>query len=174
MARDKEDGGEKRNTVDVMSPLYLFQSENPGAPLRSVVPIRNTVKELWDELQERYGFGNAPKMYQLKAKIQGLRQNGMTVVSYYSKLTALWEELANLTRLQHVLQAIVSHLEFMDVPIEQDELNQKFLTSLAPEWLVYTIVWINRDDLDTMSLDDVYNHLKVYELEVQKRAGSNS
>ncbi|GJW99813.1 hypothetical protein Tco_0183727 [Tanacetum coccineum] len=53
------------------------------------------------------------------------------------------------------LQAIVSHLEFMDVPIEQDDLNQKFLTSLAPEWLVYTIVWRNRDDLDTMSLDDV-------------------
>nr|GEZ60355.1 ribonuclease H-like domain-containing protein [Tanacetum cinerariifolium] len=60
----------------------------------------------------------------------------------------------------------------MDVPIEQDDLNQKFLTSLAPEWLVYTIVWRNRDDLDTMSLDDVYNHLKVYEPEVQKRAGS--
>nr|GEU87626.1 ribonuclease H-like domain-containing protein [Tanacetum cinerariifolium] len=31
----------------------------------------------------------------------------------------------------------------------------------------------NRDDLDTMSLDDVYNHLKVYEPDVQKRAGSN-
>nr|GEW95048.1 hypothetical protein [Tanacetum cinerariifolium] len=30
------------------------------------------------------------------------------------------------------------------------------------------------DDLDTMSLDDVYNNLKVYEPEVQKRAGSNS
>nr|GEX41422.1 hypothetical protein [Tanacetum cinerariifolium] len=32
----------------------------------------------------------------------------------------------------------------------------------------------NRDDLDTMSLDDVYNHLKVYEPEVQKKSGSNS
>ncbi|GJZ65727.1 hypothetical protein Tco_0622423 [Tanacetum coccineum] len=32
----------------------------------------------------------------------------------------------------------------------------------------------NRDDLDTMSLDDLYNHLKVYKPEVQKRAGSNS
>ncbi|GKB38142.1 ribonuclease H-like domain-containing protein, partial [Tanacetum coccineum] len=72
------------------------------------------------------------------------------------------------------LQAIVSHLEFMDVLIEQDDLNHKFLASLAPEWLVYTIVWRNRDDLDTMSLDDVYNHLKVYEPEVQKSAGSNS
>nr|GEW95505.1 hypothetical protein [Tanacetum cinerariifolium] len=49
------------------------------------------------------------------------------------------------------LQAIVSHLKFMDVEIEQDDLNQKFLTSLAPEWLMYTIVWRNRDDLDTIS-----------------------
>nr|GEW99267.1 ribonuclease H-like domain-containing protein [Tanacetum cinerariifolium] len=42
-----------------------------------------------------------------------------------------------------------------DVEIEQDDLNQKFLASLAPEWLMYTIVWRNRDDLDIMSLDDV-------------------
>nr|GEW44367.1 hypothetical protein [Tanacetum cinerariifolium] len=34
------------------------------------------------------------------------------------------------------LQAIVSHLEFMNVEIEQDDLNQKFLTSLAPELLI--------------------------------------
>nr|GEZ09867.1 uncharacterized mitochondrial protein AtMg00810-like [Tanacetum cinerariifolium] len=62
----------------------------------------------------------------------------------------------------------------MDVLIKQDDLNQKFLTSLAPEWLVYTIVWRNKDDLDTMSLDDMYNYLKVYEPEVRKRVGSNS
>nr|GEX17933.1 hypothetical protein [Tanacetum cinerariifolium] len=65
---------------------------------------------------------------------------------------------------KELLQAIVSHLEFMDVPIEQDDLNQKFLTSLAPKWLVYIIVWRNRDDLDTMSLYDMYNHFKVYEV----------
>nr|GEY49385.1 ribonuclease H-like domain-containing protein [Tanacetum cinerariifolium] len=42
------------------------------------------------------------------------------------------------------------------------------------KWLMYTIVWRNRDDIDTMSLDDVYNHLKVYEPEVQKKSESNS
>nr|GEX52691.1 hypothetical protein [Tanacetum cinerariifolium] len=31
-----------------------------------------------------------------------------------------------------------------------------------------------RSDLDTMSLDDLYNHLKVYESEVQKKSKSNS
>nr|GEX06544.1 putative ribonuclease H-like domain-containing protein [Tanacetum cinerariifolium] len=65
-------------------------------------------------------------------------------------------------------------LQFMGVEIEQDDLNQKFLTSLAPEWLMHTIVWRNRSDLDTMSLDDLYNHLKVYEAEVQKKSEPNT
>nr|GEV40363.1 putative ribonuclease H-like domain-containing protein [Tanacetum cinerariifolium] len=58
------------------------------------------------------------------------------------------------------LQVIINQLQFMDVEIEQDDLNKKFLTSLAPEWLMHTIVCRNRSDLDTMSLDDLYNHLK--------------
>nr|GEZ85787.1 hypothetical protein [Tanacetum cinerariifolium] len=32
----------------------------------------------------------------------------------------------------------------------------------------------NKSDLDTMSLDDLYNYLKVYESEVQKKSESNS
>nr|GFD53407.1 ribonuclease H-like domain-containing protein [Tanacetum cinerariifolium] len=62
----------------------------------------------------------------------------------------------------------------MDVEIKQDGLNQKFLTSLAPEWLMHTIVWRNRSDLDTMSLDDLYNHLKVYKIEVHKKTEPNT
>nr|GEY91078.1 hypothetical protein [Tanacetum cinerariifolium] len=37
------------------------------------------------------------------------------------------------------LQVIVSQLQFMDVEVEKDDLNQKFLTSLAPEWMMHTI-----------------------------------
>nr|GEU35822.1 hypothetical protein [Tanacetum cinerariifolium] len=58
--------------------------------------------------------------------------------------------------------------------IEQDDLNQKFLTSLAPEWLMHIIVWRNMSDLDTISMDDLYNHLKVYKSEVQKKSEPNS
>nr|GEV28754.1 ribonuclease H-like domain-containing protein [Tanacetum cinerariifolium] len=96
----------------------------------------------------------------------------------YETAKELWEAILKtfetLEQTFNRLQAIVSHLEFMDVEIKQDDLNQMFLTSLAPEWLRYTIVWRNRDDLDSISLDDMYNHLKVYEPEVQKKSESNS
>nr|GEV94581.1 putative ribonuclease H-like domain-containing protein [Tanacetum cinerariifolium] len=78
--------------------------------------------------------------------------------SKYDFAKELWEAISKTF-------AIVSNLEFMDVPIEKDDLNQKFLTSLATDWLVYTIVQRNKDDLDTISLDDVYNNLKVYKPE---------
>nr|GEV63590.1 ribonuclease H-like domain-containing protein [Tanacetum cinerariifolium] len=40
--------------------------------------------------------------------------------------------------------------------------------------LMHTIVWRNKSDLDTISLDDLYNLLKVYESEVQKKSEPNS
>nr|GEZ46727.1 hypothetical protein [Tanacetum cinerariifolium] len=55
-----------------------------------------------------------------------------------------------------------------------ETLEQRFSRLFAPEWLMHTIVWRNMSDLDTMSLDDLYNHLKVYELEVHKKSEPNT
>nr|GEU74020.1 hypothetical protein [Tanacetum cinerariifolium] len=121
----------------------------------------DSAKELWEAILNTFGGNEATK----RTKKNQLKQQ-------YGNFKAKGSEKLEQTFSR--LQAILSHLEFMDVPIEQDDLNQTFLTSLAPKWLVYTIFWRNRDDLDTMSLNDVYNHFKVYEPKVQKRAGSNS
>nr|GEW49584.1 hypothetical protein [Tanacetum cinerariifolium] len=40
--------------------------------------------------------------------------------------------------------------------------------------LMHTIVWRNRSDLDTMSLDDLYNYLKVYESKVKNKSEPNT
>ncbi|GKA29092.1 hypothetical protein Tco_0715337 [Tanacetum coccineum] len=118
----------------------------------------DNAKELWEAILKIFGRNETTK----KTKKNQLKQK-------YGNFKAEGSEILEQTF--NRLQAIVSHLEFIDVPVKQDDLNHKFLSSLAPEWLVYIMVWRNRDDLDTMSLDDVYNHLKVYEPEVQKRAG---
>ncbi|GJV01638.1 hypothetical protein Tco_0831362 [Tanacetum coccineum] len=118
-------------------------------------------KDLWDAILKTFGGNEATK----KTKKNQLKQQ-------YDNFKAEGSE--TLEQTFNRLQAIVSQLEFLDVLIEQDDLNQKFLSSVAPEWLMYSIVWRNRDDLDTMSLDDMYNHLKVYEPEVQKSTGLSS
>nr|GEX10917.1 protein FAR1-related sequence 5-like [Tanacetum cinerariifolium] len=97
-----------------------------------------TAKELWEAILKTFGGNKTTK----KTKKNQLRQQ-------YGNFKAEGSE--NLEKTFNRLHGIVSHLEFMDVEIEQDDLNQKFLTSLAPEWLMYTIVWGNGDDLDTMT-----------------------
>nr|GFA30433.1 ribonuclease H-like domain-containing protein [Tanacetum cinerariifolium] len=120
-----------------------------------------TTPELWAAILKTFGGNEATK----KTKKNLLKQQ-------YGNFKA--KGLETLEQTFNRLQVIVGQLQFIDVEIEHDALNQKFLTSLAPEWLMHTIVWRNRSDLNTMSLDDLYNHLKVYEPEVQKKSEPNS
>ncbi|GJR70529.1 ribonuclease H-like domain-containing protein [Tanacetum coccineum] len=71
------------------------------------------------------------------------------------------------------LQNIVSHLELLDEKLSQEDVDQKLLRSMSPEWNTHVVVWRNKTDLDTMSMDDLYNNLKVYELEVKGMSSSS-
>ncbi|GKD34134.1 hypothetical protein Tco_1249643 [Tanacetum coccineum] len=55
-----------------------------------------------------------------------------------------------------------------------EDVNQKLLRSLSPEWNTHAVVWRNKAELDTMSMDDLYNNLKVYEPEVKGMSSSSS
>nr|GEX23275.1 hypothetical protein [Tanacetum cinerariifolium] len=152
-----EDIQKRRNDVKVRTTILLALPDEHQLRFSKY----KTAKELWDAILKTFGGNEATK----KSKKNQLKQQ-------YGNFKA--ERNETLEQTFNRLQAIVSHMEFMDVEIEQDDLNQKLLTSLAPEWLMHTIVWRNRSDLDTMSLDDLYNHLKVYEPEVQKKSDSQN
>ncbi|GJR82846.1 hypothetical protein Tco_0153631 [Tanacetum coccineum] len=49
----------------------------------------------------------------------------------------------------------------------------KFLRSLPSEWKTHTLIWRNKPDLDTLSMDDLYNNLKIYETEVKGSSSSS-
>nr|GEY30251.1 ribonuclease H-like domain-containing protein [Tanacetum cinerariifolium] len=152
-----KDMQKRRNDVKARTTLLLALPDE----LQLRFSKYKTAQELWGAILKTFGGNEATK----KKKKNQLKQQ-------YGNFKAEGSE--TLEQTFNRLQAIISHLEFMGVDIKQDDLNQKFLTSLAPEWLMYTIVWRNRDDLDTLSLDDVYNHLKVYEPKVQNKLESNS
>ncbi|GJU99456.1 hypothetical protein Tco_1328727 [Tanacetum coccineum] len=63
------------------------------------------------------------------------------------------------------LQKLISQLEMHGKVIPQEYINQKFLRSLSQEWTMYTIVWRNKPEIETLSLDDLFNNLKAYESE---------
>ncbi|GJU44951.1 ribonuclease H-like domain-containing protein [Tanacetum coccineum] len=50
--------------------------------------------------------------------------------------------------------------------ISQEDINQKFLRSLSQECTMHTIMWRNKPEIKTLSLDDLFNNLKAYESEL--------
>nr|GEX57215.1 reverse transcriptase domain-containing protein [Tanacetum cinerariifolium] len=65
------------------------------------------------------------------------------------------------------LQKLVSQLEIHGVSLSLEDVNLKFLRSLPSEWKTHTLIWRNKTDLEDESLDDLFNSLKIYELEVK-------
>ncbi|GJZ76115.1 ribonuclease H-like domain-containing protein [Tanacetum coccineum] len=72
------------------------------------------------------------------------------------------------------LQKLISQLEIYGESISQEDVNQKFLRSMSPEWNTHTIVWRNKPEINTLSLDDLYNNLRVYEPEVKGTSNSST
>nr|GEW77250.1 ribonuclease H-like domain-containing protein [Tanacetum cinerariifolium] len=59
------------------------------------------------------------------------------------------------------------------VVITQENLNSKFLRSLQPEWNTYVVVWMNKADIKTMSIEDLYNNFKIVKQDVKKYVGTS-
>ncbi|GJS73500.1 putative ribonuclease H-like domain-containing protein [Tanacetum coccineum] len=72
------------------------------------------------------------------------------------------------------LLKIVIQLAILGENISQEDLNLKFLRSLPFEWNTHVVVWRNKLDLDTMSIDDLYNNFKIVEQEVKITVISSS
>nr|GEW48496.1 putative ribonuclease H-like domain-containing protein [Tanacetum cinerariifolium] len=63
---------------------------------------------------------------------------------------------------------------FGGVVITQEELNSKFLRSLPPEWNTHVVVWTNKADIETMSIDDLYNNFKIVKQDVKKSVSAST
>ncbi|GKB97199.1 putative ribonuclease H-like domain-containing protein [Tanacetum coccineum] len=104
-------------------------------------------KSLLQAVEKRFGGNAATK----KTQRNLLKQQ-------YENFTASSSEVLDQTFDR--LQKLISQLEIHGESISQEDVNQKFLRSLSPEWNTHTIVWRNKPEIDTLSLDDLYNNLK--------------
>ncbi|GJT50456.1 ribonuclease H-like domain-containing protein [Tanacetum coccineum] len=122
----------------------------------------NSIKDaklLMEAVEKRFGGNAATK----KTQRNLLKQQ-------YENFTALSSEMFDQTFDR--LQKLVSQLNLLGEKISPEGVNQKLLRSLSPEWNTHVVVWRNKTNLDTMSMDDLYNNLKVYEPEVKGMSSS--
>nr|GEX58396.1 hypothetical protein [Tanacetum cinerariifolium] len=126
-----EDIQKRRNDVKARTTLLLALPDEHQLRFSKY----KTAQELWAAILKTFGGNEATRKIKknlLKQQYDNFKDEGKETL----------EQTFNR------LQAIVSHLEFMDIEIESD--------------------------LDTISLDDLHNHLKVYEHEVHKKSDSHN
>ncbi|CAL9009693.1 unnamed protein product [Prunus brigantina] len=78
---------------DKMVLSWLLNSVD--SDLADSVVYAATAREIWQDFEDRFSQGNAPRIFQIQKMIVSHTQGTMSVSLYYTKLKALWDELAS-------------------------------------------------------------------------------
>ncbi|GKC52711.1 hypothetical protein Tco_1075456 [Tanacetum coccineum] len=71
-------------------------------------------------------------------------------------------------------QQLLSQLEAHGAEVSTEDANHKFLRSLPPAWSNLAMTMRTKPDVDTLSIDDLYNNLRVFEQELTSTLKSSA
>nr|GEY65991.1 retrovirus-related Pol polyprotein from transposon TNT 1-94 [Tanacetum cinerariifolium] len=109
----------------------------------------------------------------VKARLLVYQQNE-TIFEDGIKLLKLKVQLRDNALVVLRMQKLISQLEILRESLSQEDINLKFLRSLPTEWRTHTLIWRNKTDLEEQSQDDLFNSLKIYEVEVKSSSSAST
>ncbi|GJW86792.1 ribonuclease H-like domain-containing protein [Tanacetum coccineum] len=118
-------------------------------------------KEMWDAIKSRFGGNDESKKMQkyiLKKQFKGFSvSNSEGLHKGYDRF-----------------QSLLSQLEIHGAGVFTKDANWKFLRSLPSAWSQVSLVMRTKPEVDSLSFDDLYNNLRVFESDVKGSTGSSS
>ncbi|KAJ9538953.1 LOW QUALITY PROTEIN: hypothetical protein OSB04_031686 [Centaurea solstitialis] len=113
-------------------------------------------KSLWTALEKRFSGTKSTK-----------RNQKAILKQQYENFTSLKNE--SMTQTFDRFNKLIGELATVDVKMDKDDVNRKFLRSLGEEWTIYTVSFRQGDNLEDKELEDLYNDLRIFEAEVEKK-----
>ncbi|GJS47038.1 hypothetical protein Tco_0597159 [Tanacetum coccineum] len=157
------------------SKVPMLKPENGNAP-----PIIKVVKGVETIISPTTAKEKAQRRLELKARstlLMGIPNEHQlkfnSIKDAKSLLQAIEKRFGGNAATKKTQRNLLNLLEIHGESISQEDVNQKFLKSLSPEWNTHTIVWRNKPEIDILSLDDLYNNLNIYEPEVKGTSSSS-
>ncbi|GJT36162.1 hypothetical protein Tco_0926581 [Tanacetum coccineum] len=118
-------------------------------------------KEIWEAIRTRFG-GNANSKKMQKAVLK--QQFEAFTISSSEGLEKGYDRF----------QQLLSQLEAHGAEVSTEDANHKFLRSLPPAWSNLAMTMRTKPDVDTLSIDDLYNNLMVFEHELTSTTKSSA
>ncbi|GKD14485.1 hypothetical protein Tco_1198892 [Tanacetum coccineum] len=134
--------------------------------------LKRTVREVEQEYEPTSAEEKQDRRNEMKARgtlLMALLNTDQLKFHSYKDAKLLMEAIKRgmeETRNPKKLQKLISHLEIQGEVIAQEDMNLKLLRSLSSEWKTHALIWRNKEKIETINLDDLYNNLKIYEPEL--------
>jgi len=61
--------------------------------LRSNISHKPVARDLWEHIKKHFCVSNGPRVQQLRKELSNCRQDGLSIETYYGKLTKLWDNM---------------------------------------------------------------------------------
>ncbi|GKA73649.1 hypothetical protein Tco_0779951 [Tanacetum coccineum] len=136
-AEEKQD---RRNEMKARGTLLMALPNKDQLKFHSY----KDAKLLMEAIEKRYGGNKESK----KAQRTLLKQQ-------YENFRGLSTETIDQTFER--LQKLIGQLEVQGEVLEQEDINLKLLRSLPSEWKTHALIWRNKEEIETISLDDFTN-----------------
>ncbi|GJT67535.1 putative ribonuclease H-like domain-containing protein [Tanacetum coccineum] len=118
-------------------------------------------KEMWEAIKSRFGGNDESKKMQkyiLKQQFEGFSvSNSEGLHKGYDRF-----------------QSLLSQLEIHGAGVSTEDANQKFLRSLPSAWSQVSLIMRTKPGVDSLSFDDLYNNLRVFEYDIKAQLASSS
>ncbi|GJY97943.1 ribonuclease H-like domain-containing protein [Tanacetum coccineum] len=118
-------------------------------------------KEMWKAIKSSFGGNDESKKMQkyiLKQQFEGFSvSNSEGLHKGYDKF-----------------QSLLSQLKIHGAGVSTEDANQKFLRSLPSAWSQVSLIMRTKPGVDSLSFDDLYNNLRVFESYVKGSTASSS
>ncbi|GKA98995.1 ribonuclease H-like domain-containing protein [Tanacetum coccineum] len=118
-------------------------------------------KEIWEAIRTRFG-GNANSKKMQKAVFK--QQFEAFRISNSEGLEKGYDRF----------QQLLSQLEAHGAEVSTEDANHKFLRSLPSAWSNLAMTMRTNPEIDNLSIDDLYNNLRVFEQEIQGASKTSS
>ncbi|GJX25232.1 putative ribonuclease H-like domain-containing protein [Tanacetum coccineum] len=118
-------------------------------------------KDMWEAIKSRFGGNDESKKMQ---KYILKQQFECFSVSNSEGLHKGYDRF----------QSLLSQLEIHGAGVSTEDANQKFLRSLPASWSQVSLIMRTKPGVDTLSFDDLYNNLRVFEFDVKGSNASSS
>ncbi|XP_059306248.1 uncharacterized protein LOC132057641 [Lycium ferocissimum] len=90
----------------------------------------STSKDIWAELEARFGQSSGARLFQLQKELSDLTQGASDIATYFTKMKRLWDELDTLDSFSPCLCECSCGAKEKNIKFKQDERLLKFLMGL--------------------------------------------